>query len=537
MLAGVLAGAITAVGWPAAALGTTPEQPQPAVPALTWAACPPEQDIPARFRCATAKVPLDHRRPGGPTISLALVRHAARKPESRLGSLFMNPGGPGGSAVDLVVGFVPFLPAELLDRFDIVGFDPRGVARSGQVRCWNRQEYDAAFAATRVLQPPSFRRALSTARSFVDACVQRSGELLPYVGTEYVARDTDLIRAAVGDDRLTYLGFSFGTFIGTVYANLFPDRVRALALDGAYDPRTYARRPYQYDRGQFVALERSLSHFLAWCTATPASCGFGDGNAEAAFDELVAELDAHPRTIETPQGRGTVNAATMLLDVAFMMNNGRAGWPSLGKALAQAQRGDADHTFAPLSTESANFFAANTAVECADRDYPRSLGRLEMRLREHARLGGRTGPLFAYGPPGYDHSHAPACVQWPEYAADDARSRYEGGFSARGAAPILVIGTTGDPDTPYSDAVALARILHSATLLTFRGEGHTGFARSPCVTHQVVEYLVDLTLPQTEVCDDEPPPERASARQAALASMAPTTAARRAAGRAARWRR
>jgi pimeloyl-ACP methyl ester carboxylesterase len=520
LLAGVLAGVLATGWWGTAAAATGPAKVEIPPPVLAWGPC--GDGTPAPFECATAAVPLDYERPQGATISLALVRHPAEKPETRLGSLFMNPGGPGGSGVDLAVGIMPELPQELRDRFDIVGFDPRGVARSDEVMCWNREEYDAAFAATQVLVGlPSLEEALGRARSFIDACVQRSGDLLPYIGTEYVARDMDLLRAAVGDDELTYFGFSFGTFIGTVYANLFPERVRALALDGAYNPVTYARRPYAYDRGQFVALERSLDHFLAWCSANPEPCGFGNGDAEGAFDQLIAELDANPVTVETPEGPGTVNAATVLYEVSFTMNGGQAAWPSLGAALAEAELTNGERPFAPVSTGRANFFAANTAVECADRAYPRSLRRLERRLRQHARLGKRLGPLFAYGPPGYDHSHATACVQWPEFASDDAPSRYLGGFAARGAAPILVVGTTGDPDTPYPDAVALARRLADAELITLRGERHTAFLRSACVTEQVVGYLVDLREPEVEICNDERAPVTAAGACAAAAAAAP----------------
>ena len=496
----LLAVALAGVAVAAAPAAAQSPLPAPATPALAWGPC--GRAAPAPFECATAAVPLDYDQPAGATIPLAVVRRPAAAPAERLGTLFINPGGPGGSGVDAAVDLAPLLPAALGDSFDVVGFDPRGVARSSEVACWTRRDYDAAFAATQVVAGvPSLGQSLRTARGFVEACRLRSGALLPYVGTESVARDMDLLRAAVGDERLTYLGLSYGTYIGTVYANLFPDRVRALVLDGAYDPAAYRDRPYDYDEGQYVALERSLSHFLRWCSAHRRRCGFGGGRAFAAFDALMTRLDADPQRV----AGGTVDAATVEMQVALMLDAGRAVWPILGTTLAVADRTGGREPFGPTSAGLVALFNPNTAVECADRAFPRSRTLLRQRLRAESALGPRLGRLFAYGPPSYDHGHATACTQWPRAAAEASPSRYTGGFAAAGAPPVVVVGTTGDPDTPYPDAVALARTLASAKLVTFRGEGHTAFLRSACVTTQVTNYLVDLALPGKEVCNDEAP--------------------------------
>ncbi|MFB9908747.1 alpha/beta hydrolase [Allokutzneria oryzae] len=462
--------------------------PGVAVPVLAWADCG------KGFQCATAQVPLDYRRPGAGTIGLSVLRKPAADPARRIGSLFVNPGGPGGSAVSTARSLATTGPAELRERFDIVGFDPRGVAASGAVRCQDPKTYGAAWAsATTRPDKDAFPRAVHSGREFAQACQRESGGLLPYIGTEYVARDMDLLRAAVGDRKLSYLGFSFGTYIGTVYASLFPRRTRALALDGAYDPNHYANQPYSYDITQFDAVDATLKRFFTWCAATPAKCAFGNGKPEAAFTELQAALDANPAN--------GANGATMTLAVVFALNGGKSTWVRLADNLVKAQQ----RTGPLMKPADANteFFAANVAVECADRAFPKSMSLLRERLAYAARKAPLAGPALAYAPPNYDHAHATACVQWPA----EQRSRYAGPFHAWGSAPILVVGTTGDPDTPYRDSVALSRTLVNSRLLTFDGEGHTGFQHSPCAKSAITSYLTDLRLPRPgAVCSDDVTP-------------------------------
>ena len=250
------------------------------VPSLSWTDCP---DKDPGLQCATARVPRDYRNLGSGFLSLHLKCHRATDPTHRIGSLFVNPGGPGGSGADFVSDVVSKLPAEVTSRFDVVGFDPRGVADSGQVICLTAQETQQAWAdASASVQPGAFERGQRAAEQFDYACQLRSGDLLPYIGTEYVARDMDLLRAAIGDNKLNYFGVSFGTFIGTVYANLFPARIRVMALDGAYDPEAYANHPYKYDYGQYVALEGALRRFFGWCARSP-DCPFGHGQSSGCL--------------------------------------------------------------------------------------------------------------------------------------------------------------------------------------------------------------------------------------------------------------
>ena len=467
------------------------------VPALSWKDCPGGEGN--GFQCATAQVPRDYRNLGSGFVSLTVTRHPATDPMHRIGSLFVNPGGPGDSGVDFVSTVVSRLPAEVASRFDVVGFDPRGVARSEQVRCMTAQETQQAWAGVSVsVQPGAFERGQRAAEQFDAACQLRSGDLLPYLGTEYVARDMDLLRAAVGDQKLNYFGVSFGTFIGTVYANLFPHRIRAMALDGAYNPEAYANDPYQYDYGQYVALEGALRRFLDWCAHSP-DCRFGHGDPAAAYDALVSDLDDHP--VRDAHGEIVANGATLTYRVMFALNGGRPGWRGIAKDLSAAQQRSGSYVDSIGS--QANFFAANVSVECADRVYPPSKQLLPSRLALAAAAAPRTGPVAAYGPPGYDQSHANACQQWPAHRA----SRYAGPWNAHGTAPILVVGTTGDPDTPYQDAVTLATTLDNGHLLTFVGEGHPGAAHSACARTAEVTYLIKLTLPHNGArCTDDPPP-------------------------------
>jgi pimeloyl-ACP methyl ester carboxylesterase len=481
---------------------STAEDPSPPgglpgiqVPSLSWQNCSSEDD---GFQCATAQAPRDYRNLGSGSLSLNVRRHLATDRAHRIGSLFVNPGGPGNSAADFVSIVVSRLPPEVASRFDVVGFDPRGVARSGQVTCMTADETQQAWAgASASVQPGAFERGQQAAEQFNAACQMRSGDLLPYIGTEYVARDMDLLRAAVGDKKLNYFGVSFGTFIGTVYANLFPNRIRVMALDGAYDPEAYANNPYEYDYGQYVALEGALHRFLDWCTGS-SECPFGHGDSAAAYDALVSDLDDNP--VRDAHGKVVANGATLTYRVMLALNGGRSSWPEMAKDLSAAQQRSGPYVDA-IGPKS-NFFAANVSVECADRVYPPSKLLLPSRLALSTASAPRMGPVAAYGPPGYDHSHANACQQWPAKRA----SRYAGPWNAHGSAPILVVGTTGDPDTPYQDAVTLAAILENGHLLTFVGEGHSGVAHSPCSRAAEVGYLVDLTLPQDGArCTDDAP--------------------------------
>ena len=308
---------------------TVPAQ-TPAIPSLAWTPCD------EGFECATAQVPLDYRRPAGRTIPLALIRRQVADPAQRKGTLFLQPGGPGSSGVSFVRNSYDALPVQLRDQFDVFGFDVRGVGLSGQLECWDDAKYSRAVsrALGRPVPATAFKQAVRQARSFNAACRKNAADLLPYVGTEYVARDIDLLRQALGERQLTFYGRSFGSYIGTVYADLFPQRVRAVVLDGGYNPRRYANRPYKYDRTQYLALDAAVERFFTWCARTPSMCTFGDGHPRAAFKRLTRALDADPVPIPD---QGLANGYTLAYRLMFNINDGKQAWPSLATALQQAQ--------------------------------------------------------------------------------------------------------------------------------------------------------------------------------------------------------
>lgn len=471
-----------------------------AVPVLSWAPCDDSGD---GYECATARVPLDYRDPTGRQVTLSLIRKPATDPAKRIGSLFTSPGGPGLNASYMVRDLGESAPAVLRERYDIIGFDPRGVGASTSVSCVSQPLYSEQWAAsTGRPSPGAFDRAVVFGKRFNDGCVTADAALLPHLGTENVARDMDLLRAAVGDEQLNFFGFSYGTYIGTVYANLFPKRTRVLALDGAIDPESYTNRPYENNHAQYVAGEAALNRFFTWCAKSPGQCSFGDGRPAEAFRRLQADLDANP--VQTPDGRIIATGALLTLRVAMDLGSGRSYWPTLAADLHEVATTHGGWYVREVSAGFTTYMNANTAVECADRRFPKDVNELRTRLSAAVTAAPLLGPGIAYGPPNYDQGHAQACAQWPA----ERRSSYAGPWTAPDAAPALVVGTTNDPDVPYQDAVTLSRTLRNARLLTFQGESHTAWHQSACSRAIITRYLVDGALPAPNtVCADEPVPE------------------------------
>ncbi len=504
LLAGLLAGPTGSAA--AAPAPTAAPQVHAPVPVLDWTDCG------GGLQCATAKVPLDYSRPYGRTIDLALIRKPAADPARRIGSLFANPGGPGSSGVDFVRTAPPPALAIATQRFDFVGWDPRGVGASGRLECG-----DVAFPAA-LPRPGRTDEAawVRASREYGRSCLQRNRALLPHLSTADSARDLDLLRQAVGDEQLSYFGVSYGTVIGSTYASLFPGRARALLLDAAIDPEVYLHRPLEARQEQVSAFERSLSRFFTACARDQVACaGFGGADPETAFDALVARADAEP--IPAPDAPGAEPlTGDDILDAADDVVYSKAAWPFFALGLARAQAGDG--SYLQLFNQPSPSFSGDLSIvtRALDQDYPRR----PQPFLETGRFSGRAFPHFGWLS-GY--LELPFGLL-PVEAAKPFRGRFHNPASAP---PVLVIGTTYDPATPYVWAQRLTAQLGNARLLTFQGDGHAALPDlNLCIVQHSFRYLEDGVLPPAgTVCQQTTPFEQPSAG-----------AERRAASRpAARW--
>ena len=471
------------------AVASTEPSPSPVAPSVRparWSDCG------GGFGCTEVRVPRDYAAPSDGYLNISLIRAAATKPAERIGSLLLNPGGPGASGVEFVREGIDSFPKALRERFDIVGFDPRGVNSSTAIRCIDNLDGQAALDPSPD-DAAELDALVDSAREYAEACARRNGATLPYLSTDAVARDLDMIRAAVGDDRLTYLGFSYGTLIGAMYAEQFPDNVRAMALDGAIDP-SLGLEQFRSDQGR--GFERALKSFLADCTERT-ECAFHEGGRSvAAFDALMASIDDDPipapRTGD-PRLVGPGLAWSAVLGALYS----ESYWPLLATALAQAKDGDGSLMLAisdPFRGRKPNGSYSNmqdayVGNTCLDYPAPADVDVYTgwaTRLTEAA-------PHFAQ----FVAYNDLVCAFWSVPAQGMPRA-----ITAKGAPPIVVVGTTGDPATPYHWAEALADQLVSGVLVTYEGEGHTGYGDSECVQETIDEYLLELTVPEDGLrCD------------------------------------
>lgn len=474
-------------------LPALPGRAQPATPVadpLDWSAC---ADGAGAWECATLRVPLDYADPAGDTIDIAVTRLPAGDPARRIGVLIVNCGGPGCPAVGFLheVGAFMF-PAEILARFDVVGFDARGIGASGQIDC--RIDGDAYYALDPSPDDPAERAAwLAGARAYADACAANGGPLLPYVGTENVVGDMERLREALGEETISFLGLSYGTSLGARYADRHPDRVRAFALDSALPPSV--------EVASFLAewvdgYERAFDGFLADCAAA-LTCAFrSGGDPGAAFDALMADLDANPLAVER-NGETRLVGQHALLDAVDATLSNPTQWPQLATALAAATNGDGAPVLALADGRNERLpdgsygpgSSTFLAVSCLDFPITEDVDDAAALADRATAIAPRLGAYYV--------TWVLPCAFWPAPPTPAPHPP-----AAAGAPPILVVGATLDTQDPYSWSVDMAGQLASGVLLRRDGTGHPSYFESRCVEDAVNAYLLDLTLPEPGmVCD------------------------------------
>lgn len=460
---------------------------------IEWDACG------AGWECGTVTVPLDYDDPGGETIDIAVSRLPAANEDERIGVLLTNPGGPGAGGVSYARAWVNGLDSAILDRFDIIGFDPRGTGDSVPVTC--DEHLIDLFG---VDQSPDTQEEFDTLfglhEAYAAACKAEYGDLIPHLGTINVAQDMDAIRAALGEETISYVGYSYGTRLGSVYADLFPDRVRAMVLDGAVDNSVSTEGA---TLEQAAGFDLALNNFLEACRQSGCELtAFGDPA------DVVAEILARAEESPIPASPRDARPGEVILGIILPLYDETA-WPVLERALVDAYEGDASMLvlFANTYLQVAST-AVLYSVNCADAQAAANPVDTYAEYQEAL-------PRFEEAAPVFGSSVViDACDLWAP-GADPI-----GVPDAEGAAPILVIGTTGDPATPYEWAEALADQLESAVLLTHVGEGHTVYASggSACVDELVNEYLLELgVLPDGTSCAGDADPQFPSASQSPTA--------------------
>ncbi len=426
-------------------------------------------------------MPLNYAAPAGPTIGIAVARHLALVPSSRIGSLVINPGGPGVSGIDDFQSELSVLTPALLDDFDIVTFDPRGVQRSDPVTCGESGGAPTGSLPDPVPQGAAAQKALiDNMRQFGDDCEKASGTVLPYVGTVDVARDLERLRIALGDPGLTYMGQSYGTLLGLTYAQMYPTHIRAMALDSVIDP---ALSLTQMTLDQAKGFEGELQSFFAWCAST--GCPWKPvGDPTQALLALIAKSTSNA----VPAGSGRAAGPGELYDALLDGLYSTSDYARLGNALAEIASGNGAAVVAMSdaynTNGSTNGSDAGEAIDCMDHPAPTGLTAYNKMQFEFASVAPVFGPLLAWG--------EAACWEWPV-----PPSRTPAPVAAAGSPPILVVGTTNDPATPYGWAVSVSKELAHGVLLTRDGNDHVAYFYSVCVRTWVQSYLVSGATPPT----------------------------------------
>ena len=482
---------------------------------VSWSNCFSEL---GPFQCGTVQVPLDYDSRNGAKISVALVRLPATDPARRIGSLFLNPGGPGGSGVDFTLFAGPFLfTDEVRARFDLVGFDPRGISRSTALRCFgNPKQWAPVFTPFAFPLTAEEEQIWMAADLYlVDACAQRGGKIIDHMSTANVARDLDVLRDAVGDAKLSYYGVSYGSMLGQTYANMFPGNFRALVIDGVLDPIAWANVggaiPFSTRLRSDAGAIATLNEFFRLCDAGGARCAFGPNSAARYAAMANKLLTDGPVTITFPDGSTTdLNYSTLIGQTLGPLYDS-LGWEQFDDLLAfvagQVLGTPLSARLAPRTApelwrpgyitkrgfpQYQNLLEGFPAVACSDSDNPDSYAAWSAAAAAANVQFGYFGPLWTW--------ITSICAKWPGADAD----RYVGPFNKPTANPVLVVGNLFDPATRYEGAVTAHNLLPNSALLTVHGWGHTSLFLSRCADGAIARYLIDLaTPPPGTVCEQD----------------------------------
>ena len=458
------------------------------VNAIEWKAC--EGSTSTEVECGNIEVPFDYADPDQGSFVLYVKKHNASSPADRIGSMMVNPGGPGFGGSSLADDAQYYFSQDLIDRFDIIAWDPRGTGESTPaVNCVDT--FDEYFGLDSPPETPEEKQALIDAsQAFNDKCAENSGTILPYISTMASAQDINSLRLALGEEKVSYFGFSYGSELGTTWATMFPETVRAIVVDGAVDPNASS---VQEGMNQAKGFEGQLTTFLKQCSEKTTCAFHNGGKAEDAFDKLVLDIDTTP--LEVSKDRTPVTQGVLFTAVAQAMYSDYY-WPQLSEALNAAQGGDGkgilqlydDYYQRNTDGTYGNELEAFLAISCLDDPGATSAEEVDLHIEEFITAAPRLGGNFAYG---Y------SCALWPVKQADKVT------ITGKGAGPIVVIGTTGDAATPLESTRKMALGLEQGILIVVDANQHTGYGANNCVVKAVDEYLIKLKVPANETtCKD-----------------------------------
>ena len=458
------------------------------VNAIEWKAC--EGSTSTEVECGNIEVPFDYADPDQGSFVLYVKKHNAASPADRIGSMMVNPGGPGFGGSSLADDAQYYFSQDLIDRFDIIAWDPRGTGESTPaVNCVDT--FDEYFGLDSPPETPEEKQALIDAsQAFNDKCAENSGTILPYISTMASAQDINSLRLALGEEKVSYFGFSYGSELGTTWATMFPETVRAIVVDGAVDPNASS---VQEGMNQAKGFEGQLTTFLKQCSEKTTCAFHNGGKAEDAFDKLVLDIDTTP--LEVSKDRTPITQGVLFTAVAQAMYSDYY-WPQLSEALNAAQGGDGkgilqlydDYYQRNTDGTYGNELEAFLAISCLDDPGATSAEEVDLHIEEFITAAPRLGGNFAYG---Y------SCALWPVKQADKVT------ITGKGAGPIVVIGTTGDAATPLESTRKMALGLEQGILIVVDANQHTGYGANNCVVKAVDEYLIKLKVPANETtCKD-----------------------------------